>query len=89
MAFGDTPAYSVSKAALNALTRILAAEETDGLVGIRAICPGDVDTRMCMLPSGSEILSPEQAAMDVVYVATHPLQFPSGLFYRARERIDW
>ncbi len=89
LAFGDTPAYSISKAALNALTRIMHTEETDEHVGILAVCPGDVDTRMCMLPSGSDILTPEIAAKDVLYVAMNPEQFSSGRFYRARQEIDW
>src|SRR5919206_413455 len=41
-----TPAYSVSKAALNALTRILAAELRRDRVLVNAICPGWVATDM-------------------------------------------
>jgi NAD(P)-dependent dehydrogenase (short-subunit alcohol dehydrogenase family) len=41
-----TPAYSISKAGLNALTRILAAElRRDGIL-VNAICPGWTDTDM-------------------------------------------
>src|SRR5207253_1755879 len=37
---GGTPAYSVSKAALNALTRMLAAELRADRVLVNAVCPG-------------------------------------------------
>jgi NAD(P)-dependent dehydrogenase (short-subunit alcohol dehydrogenase family) len=43
---GGTPAYSVSKAALNALTRLLAGEpRADGIL-VNAACPGWTDTDM-------------------------------------------
>jgi NAD(P)-dependent dehydrogenase (short-subunit alcohol dehydrogenase family) len=37
----DTPAYSTSKAALNALTRLLAAELRDSGILVNAVCPDD------------------------------------------------
>lgn len=37
----------------------------------------------------AEALSPEQAALDLVWVALHPRDAPGGHFYRARERIEW
>ena len=43
-AYGAAPAYAVSKAALNALTRVQAAAAPGVWVG--AACPGDVLTRM-------------------------------------------
>ena len=41
-----TPAYSVSKAALNALTRVLAAELQSDEILVNAVCPGWVATDM-------------------------------------------
>src|SRR2546426_2340686 len=38
---GGTPAYSLSKAALNALTRMLAAELRREGILVNAVCPGD------------------------------------------------
>src|SRR5205085_2384663 len=43
---GGTPAYSVSKAALNALTRMLAAELRSSGVLVNSVCPGWVATEM-------------------------------------------
>lgn len=37
----------------------------------------------------SEALSPQQAALDLVWVALHPQDCPGGNFYRARQRIEW
>lgn len=36
---GGTPAYSVSKAALNALTRMLTAELADDGILVNSVCP--------------------------------------------------
>ncbi len=41
-----TPAYSVSKAAFNAMTRVLAAELKDDGVLVNSVCPGWVATDM-------------------------------------------
>lgn len=89
LAFGDTPAYSVSKAALNALTRIMAHKEGVNGVKILAVCPGDVDTKMCFLPEGSKILTPLEAARDVLWVGLSHESCRTGHFYRARQQIPW
>ena len=43
---GGTPAYSVSKAALNALTRLLAGELRSDRILVNAVCPGWTATNM-------------------------------------------
>ena len=79
------PAYSISKATLNAITMKL-AEEVPDFVKINALCPGWVHTRM---GGNSAPLSPEQGAETVVWLATLPDDGPSGGFFRERTPIPW
>ena len=77
--------YAVSKAALNALTFVLA--QTFGKkVKINAACPGWVRTDM-----GGEnaTSSPEEGADTPIWLATLPDNGPTGGFFRDRQRIPW
>jgi len=78
-------AYSVSKAALNALTKKLASE-VRGDVKVNAVCPGWVRTRM---GGPSAELSVEEGADTIVWLATLPKSGPSGGFFRERRGIAW
>jgi NAD(P)-dependent dehydrogenase (short-subunit alcohol dehydrogenase family) len=80
-------AYSISKAALNALT-VKLAEEVRGTpdVKVNAVCPGWVRTRM----GGAGASRPvERGAETVVWLATLPPDGPSGRFFRDRREIPW
>jgi NAD(P)-dependent dehydrogenase (short-subunit alcohol dehydrogenase family) len=77
--------YSISKAALNALTVKLAAE-VSGDVKVNAVCPGWVRTRM---GGPGAHLSVEDGADTVVWLATLPADGPSGGFFRERCPIPW
>jgi NAD(P)-dependent dehydrogenase (short-subunit alcohol dehydrogenase family) len=80
------PAYSMSKAALNALTRLLAAETRGRGVLVNSVDPGWVRTRM----GGSNApRSVEQGARTIVWLATLPAKGPTGGFFRDRKQIDW
>lgn len=81
---GPAP-YSVSKAALNALTAKLALE-VKGDVKINAACPGWVRTRMG--GAGADV-SAEEGADTVVWLATLPAKGPNGGFFRRRKPIPW
>ena len=81
---GGGTAYRLSKAALNALTRTLAAEESE--IKVNAICPGWVSTDM---GGSSAPRSVEQGADTAVWLATMPADGPSGGFFRDREPIPW
>lgn len=80
-----TPAYTLSKVALNAVTVLLAAAVRDRGVLVNAVNPGRVRTRM--MPAAST--DPDEAAADVAWVATLPDSGPTGTFFRARRPTDW
>lgn len=81
---GPAP-YSLSKAALNALTVKLAQELPAG-VKVNAACPGWVRTRMG--GAGAD-LSPEEGAEGIVWLATLPDDGPTGGFFRGRRPVPW
>jgi NAD(P)-dependent dehydrogenase (short-subunit alcohol dehydrogenase family) len=82
---GGTPAYQVSKAALNAFTRTLAGElRGDGIL-VNAVCPGWVATDMGG-PGGRPV---EDGAASVVWAALLPDGGPTGGFFRDGEPVPW
>lgn len=82
----DGPAsYSITKAALNALTVSL-ARSTTGDVKVNACSPGWVRTRMG--GPGAE-RSPDEGADVIVWLATLPADGPDGGFFADREPIPW
>jgi NAD(P)-dependent dehydrogenase (short-subunit alcohol dehydrogenase family) len=79
------PAYSLSKAALNAFTFKL-ARELPHHVKVNAMSPGWVRTRM----GGPDApRSVEQAAETLVWLASLPDDGPTGGFFRDRRPIFW
>ncbi len=81
-----TPAYSVSKAALNMLTVKLAAELEGSGVLVNAACPGWVRTDM---GGQNAPKSPEEGADTPIWLATLPPDGPSGGFFANREPTPW
>ena len=81
-----TPAYRISKTALNALTRILAAEFRGSNILVNSMCPGWVKTGM----GGDHApITAAQGADTAVWLATLPNEGPTGGFFRARKPIAW
>ena len=78
------PGYSVSKAALNALTRLLAAELADAGVLVNAVCPGWVATDM---GGGGHPVA--DGAAGIVWAANLPDDGPTGGFFRDARPIGW
>ena len=80
-----TPAYNLSKAALNALTRMLAAELRSSRILVNAICPGWVATDMGG-PGGRPVA---EGAASIVWAVTLPDGGPTGGFFRDGQPVPW
>jgi NAD(P)-dependent dehydrogenase (short-subunit alcohol dehydrogenase family) len=84
---GWSPGYRVSKAALNAVTRILSTElKGEGFL-VNSACPGFVNTDMGG-PMGAK-KSVEDGAAGVVWLATLPDDGPTGGFFRDGEPVTF
>lgn len=77
--------YSVSKVAMNALTRILARELSPRGIRVNAVCPGWVRTDM---GGRGATRSVPVGARSIVLGVTLPTDVTGG-FYRDGKRIEW
>jgi NAD(P)-dependent dehydrogenase (short-subunit alcohol dehydrogenase family) len=82
---GGIPAYAVSKAALNALTRLLAGELRAERILVNAVCPGWVATDMGG-PGGRPVA---EGAASVTWAVDLPDDGPTGGFFRDGQRLPW
>ena len=80
------PGYRISKAALNALTRILALELQGTNVLVNAVCPGWVRTE---LGGPKATRSIAEGVAGIVWAATLPDDGPSGGLFRDGTPIPW
>ncbi|HET7728637.1 MAG TPA: SDR family oxidoreductase [Usitatibacter sp.] len=81
-----SPAYRVSKAALNALTKTLSVEAAGSGILVNSMSPGWVKTDM-----GGENAprSVEEGADTAVWLSLLPSNGPTGQFFRDRKAIPW
>ena len=82
---GGTPAYSVSKAALNALTRVLAGDLRRAGVLVNAVCPGWTATDMGG-PGGRPVA---EGARSVLWAVDLLDGGPTGTFTRDGLALRW
>ena len=81
-----TPAYRLSKTALNCITILVAREVCDDNILVNSACPGWVRTEL----GGDEApLTPKQGADTPIWLATLPDGGPTGGFFRERTLISW
>lgn len=80
------PAYQVTKAALNALTRTLAGELRGSRVLVNAVCPGWVATDM---GGAGAPRSVREGAAGIIWAATLPENGPTGGFFRDGKPLPW
>jgi NAD(P)-dependent dehydrogenase (short-subunit alcohol dehydrogenase family) len=80
------PAYQVTKAALNALTRTLAGELHRAHILVNSVCPGWVATEMG--GSGAP-RSVSEGAASVIWAATLPDTGATGGFFRDGKPLSW
>jgi NAD(P)-dependent dehydrogenase (short-subunit alcohol dehydrogenase family) len=82
---GGIPAYRTSKAALNALTRMLAAELRADRILVNSVCPGWVATDMGG-PGGRPV---QDGAVSIIWAVELPDDGPTGGFYRDGRSLPW
>jgi NAD(P)-dependent dehydrogenase (short-subunit alcohol dehydrogenase family) len=81
-----TPAYRLSKTALNCMTILIAQEVRDDNILVNSACPGWVRTAL----GGDEApLTPQQGADTPIWLAMLPDGGPTGGFFREREPVPW
>jgi NAD(P)-dependent dehydrogenase (short-subunit alcohol dehydrogenase family) len=83
---GGFPAYRMSKAGLNALTRIFASELEGRGIKVNAVCPGWVRTDMGGTGASRSV---EEGVATTIWLATLPDDGPSGGLFRDRKAIPW
>ncbi|MEL6256052.1 MAG: SDR family oxidoreductase [Bacteroidota bacterium] len=82
----ETPAYGLSKTALNVLTIKLADELKGSGILVNSVCPGWVRTKM---GGQNAPRSVAEGADGIVWLATLPNNGPHGGFFRDRQAIAW
>jgi NAD(P)-dependent dehydrogenase (short-subunit alcohol dehydrogenase family) len=83
--YGGTPAYSISKAALNMLTRKLAAELVNTGILVNSVDPGWVATDM----GGHGGRPVQEGAKGIVWAAILHDNGPSGGFFYDGKAVPW
>src|SRR5947207_904524 len=84
---GWSPGYRISKAALNAMTRILSTELKEEGILVNSACPGFVNTDMGGQFGAKKPV--EDGAAGIVWLAALPDAGPTGGFFRGGEPVTF
>jgi NAD(P)-dependent dehydrogenase (short-subunit alcohol dehydrogenase family) len=79
-------AYRLSKASLNAMTKVFADELQDTNILVNAVTPGWVRTHLGGIRAERSV---EEGADGVVWLATLPDDGPRGKFFKDRHEFPW
>lgn len=82
----SSPSYRVSKAALNALTRVFGDELREHNILVNAVSPGRANTRMSY---GGADQTPDEAAASLLWLAALADDGPTGGLYHGTEKLPW
>ena len=80
------PAYSISKTALNAITKQYAASLRRKKIAVNSVCPGWVRTDMGGWTAPRSV---KKGSETIVWLATEAPIDKTGLFWRDKKIIDW
>lgn len=80
------PAYSISKTALNAITRQFAASLKKRKISVNSVCPGWVRTDMGGWTAPRSV---KKGTETIIWLATDAPSEKTGLFWRDKKIIDW
>ena len=80
------PAYNVSKAAMNAITRVLAADLRSERILVNSVCPGWVRTDMGGAGASRSV---QEGAASVLWAARLGPDGPTGGFFRDGRPVPW
>ncbi|HEV2110420.1 MAG TPA: SDR family oxidoreductase [Gammaproteobacteria bacterium] len=83
---GGQLGYRMSKTALNAVTRVFAAELAARGIAVNSVCPGWVKTDM---GGAGATRSVAKGAETIVWLASDPKMTESGGFFRDKRAIAW
>ena len=81
-----SPAYSISKTALNAITRQFASELSTRKISVNSVCPGWVRTDMGGMDASRSV---EKGAETAVWLATEAPSSLTGKFISDKKEISW
>lgn len=84
---GVGPSYAVAKAALNALTVLMAKELADSKVLVNAVCPGFTATFPGAEQMGARPVT--EGAASVIWAAMLPDDGPRGGLFRDGKEVPW